>query len=467
MGTRIRRTSMAMGAFALAATAVAGAAPPADEAPPFDTEAVLAALVAEALSANPDVLAAAEAAAAGRARPAQARALADPVVSVALTNDGWAPSLGAMPMSTLAIMGSQSLPWPGTRGLRERVAAAGVAETEQRLVRARLGVTAAVETVYWSLALGRETLLLLDEQLGLWQGAEAAARARYAVGEGAAQDVLRAQLEITRLAQRRIEQEAELEVRAAELQRLLGRAEDAPLPPTGRLSLRSRTLELAALLADAEARSPELRAAAASIEREQWAVRLARRAFRPELTVQAGYMNRGGLDPMWQAGVGVTLPLFRERRRAAVTEAEAREREARRAEQSIRAQLRYRTRERVARIRAAEAQVRLFEEGLVPQARLAGEAALAGYQAGGASFLAVLEAFDRLLADRIALVSLVAAHEQLHSALRELSLDASMAVPAAGDRAMAALGTPMISPDQQAGDAPAGVAPSAAMAMGK
>ena len=39
-------------------------------------------------------------------------------------------------------------------------------------------------------------------------------------------------------------------------------------------------------------------------------------------------MNRGGLDPMWQAGVGVNLPVYRERRRAAVAEAEARGRAA-------------------------------------------------------------------------------------------------------------------------------------------
>ena len=57
-------------------------------------------------------------AAAARSRPAQARSLPDPMLSVGYTNDGWAPSLGARDMTLLALMGSQELPYPGKLGLR-------------------------------------------------------------------------------------------------------------------------------------------------------------------------------------------------------------------------------------------------------------------------------------------------------------------------------------------------------------
>jgi outer membrane protein TolC len=73
----------------------------------------LFALIEEALSKNPDVTAARQAALAAAQRPAQARSLANPMVSVDYTNDGWSPSLGSMEMTTLAVTASQELPYPG------------------------------------------------------------------------------------------------------------------------------------------------------------------------------------------------------------------------------------------------------------------------------------------------------------------------------------------------------------------
>ena len=53
-----------------------------------------------------------------RPRRSGARALPDPMVSITYTNDGWAPSLGSMPMTTLGFMVSQALPYSGKRDLR-------------------------------------------------------------------------------------------------------------------------------------------------------------------------------------------------------------------------------------------------------------------------------------------------------------------------------------------------------------
>src|SRR5512139_3472 len=94
----------------------------AQEAPEPASEPALEALVAEALVQNPDLRALQETLEAAHARPEQAKALPDPMVSALYVNDGWAPSLGQMPMTTLGFMGSQTLPWPGKRGLREKIA---------------------------------------------------------------------------------------------------------------------------------------------------------------------------------------------------------------------------------------------------------------------------------------------------------------------------------------------------------
>ncbi len=198
---------------------------------------MLESLIAEALARNPDLHAAQSAIAAAQTSTERARALPDPMVSVTYTNDGWAPSLGGMPMTTLGFMVSQSLPYSGKRDLRASLAASQARQVEPALARARLALEGAVRRAYYGLLLARELQALTNEQRELWQQVEVVARARYSVGQGAQSDVLRVQTEVTRIEQRAIEQAAEAEVRLIEINRLLARPLDTPLATTARLAL--------------------------------------------------------------------------------------------------------------------------------------------------------------------------------------------------------------------------------------
>jgi len=450
--------------FLFAVGALAASLATAEETAPPGPEPALEGLVAEALVQNPDVKALQEALVASRTRPERAQALPDPMVSVLYVNDGWAPSLGEQAMTTLGLMGSQTLPWPGKRGLRERIAQRDVVFPAERLERQRLSVAAGVRRAFWSLAFAEESLGVLREQEEVWKEAEGVARARYAVGQGAQQDVLRAQVEITRFEQLRAEQEADIESRLAELSRLVGRDVPRDAVAGARLALRPEPRSLATLQAQAEATLPELRAGAAGVEREQLAIDLARRDFKPDLTVQAGYMNRGGLDPMWQAGVGVNLPLFRGRRHAAVAEAEAGRRAAALQVDAVRAQIRFRTREREAQLRAAERMATVYADGLIPQAQLSYEASIASYQAGKVPFLTVLEALSTLYRDRIDHLRVLAAHERIKASIAEASLDATSEIPSGGAAGMGSLAGAFGGAAEMAGGA-SGPAPAGPAAM--
>ena len=92
---------------------VPGAARGQTAAVPPEDDPVLQALIEEALARNPDLHAAQSAISAAQTATERARALPDPMVSMTYTNDGWAPSLGSMPMTTLGFMVSQSLPYSG------------------------------------------------------------------------------------------------------------------------------------------------------------------------------------------------------------------------------------------------------------------------------------------------------------------------------------------------------------------
>jgi len=408
---------------------------------PLAEDAVLRSLVAEALSRNPDLLAAQQAVAAARERVVQAGALPDPMLSVGYTNDGWSPSLGGQEMTTLALMASQDLPFPGKRRLRSDIASRETGRAEQQLERSRLRVVAEVKRAYHGLLLARDLLALTWEQRETWREIEGVVRARYAVGQGAQQDVLRVQVELTRVEERDAEQAAQAGIRLAELNRLLARPPDSPLETPATLVLRPLERSLSEALAQAREVSPELASGRLAVERNRLAVSLARKELKPDFTLQAGYMNRGGLDPMWQAGIGVTFPIYRKKRTAAVAEAEARTRGDERLLDSLDLQLRYRTQERVTRLKTSERIAALYDKGIVPQDRMSVEAAIANYQTGKVPFITVLEALTTLYGDRWTYARLVADHAQLLASLEEASLEPTAGM-ASGDGRLPSAGIP-------------------------
>jgi outer membrane protein, heavy metal efflux system len=407
----------------------AGRATPA-EPPPEDP--ILAALVSEALERNPDLLAAQARLSAAQQRIVQAGALPDPMLSVGYTNDGWSPSLGKQEMTTLAFVASQDLPFPGKRGLRSDIASVDAGQTEQQVARARRRVAADVERAYYGLLLARELQALVDEQRETWRAIEGVGRARYAVGQGAQQDVLRVQVEQTRVEQSASEQAAEAEIRLAELNRLRARPLDSPVETPSRLALRPLDQPLTEWVDRSRAVSPELASGRLAVERGGLALALAEKEYKPDFALLAGYMNRGGLAPMWQAGIGVTLPVNRSKRAGAVAEAKAVTWASERIVESVDLQLRYRTQERHARLKMTEKIARLYERGIIPQDQMSVEAAIASYQTGKLPFVAVLEAQTTLYADRWTRARLLAAHARLRASLEEASLEADVEMAPAG-----------------------------------
>jgi len=413
---------------------------------PAEEDAVLQALVAEALARNPDLHAVQSAIAAAQTRTVAAQARPDPMVSMTYTNDGWAPSLGSMAMTTLGFMVSQEFPYSGKRQLRADLATSQARQIEPQLTRARLAIEAAVKRAYYGLLVARELQSLTTEQRELWTQIEVVARSRYAVGQGAQQDVLRVQVEVTRIEQRAIEQAAEAELRLAEINRLLARSLDTPIATPARLTLRPLSGTAQDAFERARTISPELAGGRLAIDTERATLALARREFKPDFTIQGGYMNRGGLDAMWLAGVGMTLPFNKKARESAVANAEIRAQGGAHVIESMALQLQYRTNERFTRAKAAEQIVALYDGGVVPQDQMTVEAAVANYQSGKVPFVSVLEAMTALYADRWTRAGLVADHARLLASLHEASLDSTPDVTTAAGPVAAGASTGQAGP---------------------
>jgi outer membrane protein TolC len=416
----------------LAAAAAAGrlaAQDPSAAAPARADDPVLASLIEEALARSPDLLAARETIVAARTKPDQARALPPTDFSVLYTNDGGAISLGERDMTTLAFVASQNFPWPGKRPTlagEAECAAAQVAQVEERL---RLSTIASVKRAYYGLALARQILSLVNERGEVWRDLEGVTRARYAVGQGVQQDVLRVQIEVTRVEQEQAEQEVQIETLLAELNRLRDRDVETPIETPAVLGLVPEARSLPELIAWTESVSPELRSAGIDVDRERLAEKLASLGRRPDVGVTGGYMYRGALDPMWLVGFSLALPTDTRRARGEEAEARARASSATHRKEAIRATLRARTKTRLVRLRSAERIASLYEKGIIPQDQMSVESALANYRAGKIPFLTVLEALRTLYGDRSTQLVSLAGHAIVAASLEEASLETVAALP--------------------------------------
>ena len=232
-------------------------------------DSVLAGLLREALGNRPELVQAQATVKADLARVPQARALPDPVLSLGIQNDGFKGlQIGEMETSYWSIAVAQTFPWYGKRGLRARTQSLGAKQSEADLERARLSVQAEVERGYLDLLLVRDQIRILGTLEVLWIQAEGLSRSRYETGEGAQSDVLRAQLERSRLQQQRWALVAEERRRLAVLNRSVGLPLGRPIPTVMSLGdLADPSLpDSSSAEAAVEARSPELRKARLAAE---------------------------------------------------------------------------------------------------------------------------------------------------------------------------------------------------------
>ena len=390
---------------------------------------LLAQLIEESLAQRPELRQVDALARAERERIPQAGALQDPVLSLGIQNDGFGGiQIGKMETSFWQVMVTQPLPWPGKLGLRTDVARSGARLADATCQRARLSAEADVRRGYLELLLVRDRLALLSRLEALWTKAEGLAKSRYETGEGAQSDILRARLERNRLKQRRWSLEAEERTRLQALNRLRGHPLDEPLATTasvGTMGLPPLP-ELTEALDDAERRSPELLAARLQADRAAAQVALARRERFPDLAVTAAIMPRGGLEPMWQAGVSVSLPIFSGSKQArAVAESEARAAMSGNAVETVAQVLRQRVEERQALLGSLIESARLYEDGLLIQSQATADSTLAQYRVGRLTFASVLEAIVGVVNDEDGRLGTIASAHRVAIAAAEVSLDAA------------------------------------------
>ena len=392
----------------------------------------LADLIREALARNPELRAAEGRAAASQARVPQAGALPDPTVTFGILNEGRPvplETLGDKDFSEAYLGFTQDIPYAGKRGLRETVATGEVSAARWRLEETRRRIVARVSEAYDDLYAADAALDTVGESLDLLDQMARSARARLAVGQTSQQDVLDAEVELSRMEERRSLLEARRATTEAALAALLfrppasapaGRPDGTAAPDHAESPVRPAPLTetplpgaLDDLLARADDDSPLIQEALARRSQAETRVDLAHRERLPDFGVSLVYHDRGGLDPYYSFGGTLTLPLYAARKQArAVEEAGADLDSARGDADAARAAVRYEVTSAYLAATTADRLLRLYDEGLLKQARLSLDSAIAQYRVGRVEFATLVNSWRRLLEYGLAYQEQLAEHEK-------------------------------------------------------
>ena len=403
-------------------------------------DATLGALIAEALERNPRVRQAFLEHRAAESRIAQAGTLSNPALS--FTQHVLGPQTRVGPqMSSLSI--SQALPWFGTLSDRREIAAAESAIVGESYTELRAEIIRQVKLAYYDLAYLDEALRITEEEEQLLLHYETLARARYSQGFGQQQEVVKLQAEVTRVLNRR----QELLRQRTDLEAILNILVNRPVHETvATVEIDARPVPLVddeRLQATGIDERPEVRAARLGIEGGEHAVRLARRRYRPDLTVGMAWGNVLGRrdDPglaappldngqdQFSLTFGASLPVFRASYDAGVREAGARLAAANEAYRDAMNGVALAVRSTAFSLRTIEGQLALFERALLPQAEQALFTTEEAYSAGLTGVLELLDSEEVLLDVRLGLARLQADYMK---ALAEMERAIGSAFPEEG-----------------------------------
>jgi cobalt-zinc-cadmium efflux system outer membrane protein len=357
-------------------------------------------LVSQALARNPAVQAGLHEVAAQRAKIPQAKALPDPSVGI-----GWMGNIQPFsvqtgdPSSYRSVSAMQTLPFPGKRDLRGQVAGKEAAGSQWDLESVRRRITAEVKAAYYDYWYYGKALQTTKQNRDFLTKLSQIAEARYRVGKAAQADVLRSQVEISMLLQKLTVLEQQQATAQARLNTLLARDPEMPLPPAADIASQTPlNHSLDDLYKLARQNDPEYQKMQTMVERNQLAINLAQKDYRPDLTVAYMYEQRPDLPDMHGFTFTVNVPVFyKSKQRAEVEQASEEKLSAAGARDNRQNELYFELKQDYLAAKASDKLLRLYSQGVIPQSSLALESSMSSYEVGSIDFQSVLGNFTTVL----------------------------------------------------------------------
>ena len=305
------------------------------------------------------------------------------------------------PMTGNDIRLSQMFPFPGKLDARGKAAMQSSRWFHFVYEDARLQVKQQIKDAWYRLLFLRQAIELTTRNLQLLDDFIRLTETRYQVGQGLQQNVLKANLQRSKQMDKLLVLQQQQQATLAELNSLAGRPTDQLLQVDESLTETALRLNVTALQQQAIAARPMFAGYEALIEQYHAQRDLATLDYRPDFTLWAGYrwrddaLDDGGTDFV-SAGISFNLPVRREKRSAAVAEADSSLRAAYHRRDDFRNGVMLTIHRALTSFEQAGQQAELYREGIIPQANQTFQATLSAYQVNKVDFLDLLDSLMTL-----------------------------------------------------------------------
>jgi len=373
------------------------------------SDAGLRDLITQVLERNPQVAAAEARAKAARLMAPQVKALPDPMLGA--TGYVASPETRVGPQIIMGTL-SQRFPWFGKLGLKEKAALQRADALDARVEAQRLDLLTETRRLYYEIAFQDVWSKVVIADRDTLDHYEALARSRYASGVGIEQAVIKIQAEITRDDTRLLDIGARRATVVAALNALRAEPQATPIGPLALPDYGEFAPDQANLRERALALRPEMAQAESEIARAATGIELARKEFKPDITLGATYALVGprgdaagiALPPpdngkdVFAISAGINLPIHRGRLKAGLEEAVELRQAAGEGKRSVVTAIDRSLGELTERVTLTWRQLHLLRDVLGIQADQSLRSAEAGYRAGTLNSLDLLDA-ERVLLD--------------------------------------------------------------------
>ncbi len=351
------------------------------------------------------------------------------------------------PMSQLKVGIKQMFPQGDTLSLRENKLKTQASSLEDKAQSRYLNISRQVRNVWLEIFYWEQASQILKQDQALFQQLLEVTRSLYSVGNVKQQDVLRAELELSRLRERVIKANRQSETQRAMLSRWVGGvALDEPWSQTLPI-LRAPMLGSVNILEFANVKPEQSKFSSQQTQQEiarylqahpilidlekqvnvaDHEIRISEQRYKPTWGVELNYGYRDGENndgsdrsDFVSAMVNVSLPLFTRTRQDKSVQGAVHQKEAQKsAHQDKLRQMVGEVQTLLLRLQQSEDQLELFDTEILTKARLHAEASLNAYQADAADFAEVMRAFISEQSDRLDYARLQTTRQKLVSDLR-------------------------------------------------
>ena len=366
----------------------------------------LSELIKEALEQNPQLEAARNDWKAALEVIPQAKSFPDPMLSYSYFGQSIETRVG--PQRNKFSL-SQKVPFFGKLSLKGKIAESAASIFEEQYKAVRADITLKVKIGYYSLYwLDKALKISLEERRVLKRLAKIAEK-KYETGKAIQQDVLKAQLEISRITDKILLLKQGRTGVVGRLNSLLNRPVDSHLGEAEEFAIQELEAGLEDLYEWAKEERPELRKARNLIEKNEKSLKLAKKDYFPDFKLMFDYIDVGGGTTdhpedgrnSWMSSVGINIPLWRSKLKAAEAEKAIRLKASQENYRNLENETLSRLNEMFFEVKTAQEQVELYQYSLLPQAEQSLKASEVGYLAGKVDFLNLLDSERMVLQIKI------------------------------------------------------------------